>query len=98
MLRIIPHPPLPPVLFWCSSGALLVLFWCSSGALLVLFWCLSCSSFGCLQEIAVLAECRSQYITEYFGSEVHGTKLWIAMEFMAGGSVADLVRHSNVHS
>ena len=43
------------------------------------------------QEIALLAECRSQYITEYYGSHVQNTKLWIVMEFMAGGSVADMV-------
>ena len=45
------------------------------------------------QEIALLAECRSQYITEYYGSHVQNTKLWIIMEFMAGGSVADMVCH-----
>ncbi|KAI7750388.1 hypothetical protein M8C21_013404 [Ambrosia artemisiifolia] len=43
------------------------------------------------KEIAVLQQCRSQYITEYYGSYLHQTKLWIIMEYMAGGSVADLV-------
>ncbi|KAL2472686.1 Protein kinase superfamily protein [Forsythia ovata] len=44
------------------------------------------------QEIAVLSQCRSSYITEYYGSYVQQTKLWIIMEYMAGGSVADLIQ------
>ncbi|KAL3849180.1 hypothetical protein ACJIZ3_011062 [Penstemon smallii] len=44
------------------------------------------------KEIAVLSECRSPYITEYYGSYLNQTKLWIIMEYMAGGSVADLIQ------
>ncbi|KAG8364912.1 hypothetical protein BUALT_Bualt18G0047800 [Buddleja alternifolia] len=44
------------------------------------------------KEIAVLSECRSPYITEYYGSYLHQTKLLIIMEYMAGGSVADLIQ------
>ncbi|GMP65960.1 hypothetical protein CsSME_00026527 [Camellia sinensis var. sinensis] len=44
------------------------------------------------KEIAVLQQCRSMYITEYYGSYLHQTKLWIIMEYMAGGSVADLIQ------
>ncbi|XP_059661488.1 uncharacterized protein LOC132307681 isoform X2 [Cornus florida] len=44
------------------------------------------------KEIAVLSQCRSPYITEYYGSYLHQTKLWIVMEYMAGGSVADLIQ------
>ncbi|KAK3034987.1 hypothetical protein RJ639_033365 [Escallonia herrerae] len=44
------------------------------------------------KEIAVLSQCRSSYITEYYGSYLHQTKLWIIMEYMAGGSVADLIQ------
>ncbi|CAN1248962.1 Serine/threonine-protein kinase svkA [Linum perenne] len=43
------------------------------------------------KEIAVLSQCRCPYITEYYGSYLQQTKLWIIMEYMAGGSVADLV-------
>ncbi|XP_011098281.1 germinal center kinase 1 isoform X2 [Sesamum indicum] len=44
------------------------------------------------KEIAVLSECRSPYITEYYCSYLRQTKLWIVMEYMAGGSVADLIQ------
>ncbi|KAG6689323.1 hypothetical protein I3842_11G169000 [Carya illinoinensis] len=44
------------------------------------------------KEISVLSQCRSLYITEYYGSHLHQTKLWIIMEYMAGGSVADLLQ------
>ncbi|CAL5393467.1 unnamed protein product [Camellia sinensis] len=46
------------------------------------------------KEIAVLSQCRSPYITEYYGSYLQQTKLWIIMEYMAGGSVADLIQPS----
>ena len=45
-----------------------------------------------MQEISVLSQCRSPHITEYYGSYLDSTKLWIIMEYMAGGSVSDLVR------
>ncbi|KAK1395585.1 germinal center kinase 1 [Heracleum sosnowskyi] len=44
------------------------------------------------KEIAVLSQCQSPYITEYYGSYLQQTKLWIIMEYMAGGSVADLIQ------
>lgn len=44
------------------------------------------------KEISVLSQCRSPYITEYYGSYLNQTKLWIVMEYMAGGSVADLIQ------
>ncbi|KAG9439205.1 hypothetical protein H6P81_019370 [Aristolochia fimbriata] len=44
------------------------------------------------KEISVLSQCRSPYITEYYGSYLHQTKLSIVMEYMAGGSVADLLQ------
>lgn len=44
------------------------------------------------QEIAVLAQCDSNYVTRYYGSYLKGTKLWIVMEFLGGGSVLDLMK------
>ncbi|CAN6454517.1 unnamed protein product [Victoria cruziana] len=44
------------------------------------------------KEISVLSQCRSPYITDYYGSYLHQTKLWIVMEYMAGGSVSDLLQ------
>ena len=46
------------------------------------------------QEIAVLSQCESSHVTKYYGSYLKDTKLWIIMEFLAGGSVLDLVSWS----
>ncbi|KAK2946050.1 putative serine/threonine protein kinase [Blattamonas nauphoetae] len=42
------------------------------------------------KEIAILTECETKYITKYFGSFVQGSKLWIVMEFLEGGSCQEL--------
>jgi len=44
------------------------------------------------QEISVLSNVQSEFITRYYGSYLKGSKLWIIMELLAGGSVLDLVR------
>lgn len=44
------------------------------------------------QEIASLAQCDSEYVTRYHGSFVVAYKLWIVMEYLAGGSCLDLLK------
>lgn len=45
-----------------------------------------------IQEIAILSELNSPYVTQYYGSYLKGAQLWIVMEFCQGGSCADLMR------
>ena len=44
------------------------------------------------QEISLLATCHSSYVTSYRTSFVRGTKLWIVMEYLGGGSCLDLLK------
>ncbi|KAK5119889.1 hypothetical protein LTR85_007215 [Meristemomyces frigidus] len=44
------------------------------------------------QEISLLATCSSEYVTRYKTSFVRGTKLWIVMEYLGGGSCLDLLK------
>ncbi|GAA5935763.1 STE20 family serine/threonine-protein kinase [Sporobolomyces koalae] len=43
-------------------------------------------------EINHLADCDSEWITRYYGSFLKGWKLWIVMEYLAGGSCLDLLK------
>ncbi|KAL4741798.1 kinase-like domain-containing protein [Aspergillus similis] len=45
-----------------------------------------------IQEIAILSELNSPYVTRYHGSYLKGSSLWIVMEFCSGGSCSDLMR------
>jgi serine/threonine protein kinase len=36
------------------------------------------------QEITVLSQCESNFVTKYYGSYLKGCKLWIVMEFLGG--------------
>jgi len=42
-------------------------------------------------EIAVMASCRSPHIVHYDRSYVVGDELWIATEYLGGGTLAELV-------
>uniref|UniRef100_A0A060T5M0 non-specific serine/threonine protein kinase n=1 Tax=Blastobotrys adeninivorans TaxID=409370 RepID=A0A060T5M0_BLAAD len=44
------------------------------------------------KEIAILAGCKNDHITKYYGCFVKGYKLWIIMEYLGGGSGLDLLR------
>lgn len=45
-----------------------------------------------IQEISILSELQSPYVTKYHGSYLKGSDLWIVMEFCSGGSCSDLMR------
>ena len=44
------------------------------------------------QEIMVLSQCQSPYVTQYYGSYLAGSHIWIIMEYLGGGSALDLLR------
>ncbi|RIA92833.1 kinase-like domain-containing protein [Glomus cerebriforme] len=44
------------------------------------------------QEISILSQLDSQYVTRYYGSYLKGTHLWIVMEYCSGGSCSDLMK------
>ncbi|KAJ3209635.1 Serine/threonine-protein kinase 25 [Dinochytrium kinnereticum] len=44
------------------------------------------------KEISVLSRCDSEHITRYHGSYLMGTKLWIVMDFAAGGSLRSILK------
>ncbi|KAI8637616.1 kinase-like domain-containing protein [Parasitella parasitica] len=44
------------------------------------------------QEIAILSQLDSPFVTKYHGSYLKGTGLWIIMEYCSGGSCSDLMK------
>lgn len=44
------------------------------------------------REVAVLATCRSPFVTRYYGAYLHGSQVWLVLELMTGGSAGDLLR------
>jgi serine/threonine-protein kinase 24/25/MST4 len=49
-----------------------------------------------IQEISILSELHSPYVTQYHGSYLRGSDLWIIMEFCSGGSCADLMKPGSI--
>ena len=49
-----------------------------------------------IQEISILSELSSPYVTKYHGSYLKGSDLWIIMEFCSGGSCGDLMKPGNI--
>lgn len=45
-----------------------------------------------IQEISILSELSSPFVTKYHGSFLKGSDLWIIMEFCSGGSCGDLMK------
>lgn len=50
-----------------------------------------------IQEIAILSELKSPYVTKYHGSYLKGSHLWIVMEYCSGGSCHDLLLPGPIH-
>ncbi|CEP16671.1 hypothetical protein [Parasitella parasitica] len=48
------------------------------------------------QEIAILSQLDSPFVTKYHGSYLKGTGLWIIMEYCSGGSCSDLMKMGNI--
>ncbi|TPX53351.1 hypothetical protein SeMB42_g00834 [Synchytrium endobioticum] len=44
------------------------------------------------KEITLLSTCESEHITRYHGSYLVGTRLWVIMDYAAGGSMRNLLK------
>ena len=43
------------------------------------------------QEINIMSQLQSKYITKYFGSYIKNSTIWIVLEYCEGGSCLDIV-------
>jgi serine/threonine-protein kinase 24/25/MST4 len=43
------------------------------------------------QEINIMSQLQSSFVTKYYGSYIKKSKLWIIMEYCEGGSCLDMV-------
>jgi len=48
------------------------------------------------QEIQILSQLDSPYVTKYHGSYLKGSHLWIIMEYCSGGSCSDLMKPGHI--
>ncbi|KAF8453945.1 hypothetical protein BGX38DRAFT_1268183 [Terfezia claveryi] len=49
-----------------------------------------------IQEINILSELNSPFVTKYYGSYLKGSDLWIVMEYCSGGSCSDLMKPGSI--
>jgi len=47
------------------------------------------------KEISALSDCNCSQVTKYFCSFIEGHELWIVMEYLGGGSLADMLKATN---
>jgi serine/threonine-protein kinase 24/25/MST4 len=45
-----------------------------------------------IQEISILSGLKSPFVTQYYGSYLKGSDLWIIMEYCSGGSCGDMLK------
>lgn len=44
------------------------------------------------REVLTLRQCKSEFVTSFRGAHLAGTRLWMVMEYLSTGSVADLLK------
>jgi serine/threonine protein kinase len=49
-----------------------------------------------IREVEIMKGLEAKYIVQYFGSFIRDDRLWIAMEYAGVGSVADIIKVSQI--